>query len=63
VQRIEKTTPFLRDAYDESTMSPEQLQEEKMFSRIAMKDLEFVKCRGSNLGKGSYGEVQLAKHK
>lgn len=34
-----------------------------MFSSITKKDLEFIQGRESNLGKGSYGEVQLAKHK
>jgi serine/threonine protein kinase len=34
-----------------------------MFSSITKKDLEFIQTREANLGKGSYGEVQLAKHK
>ena len=31
-------------------------------SSITKKDIEFVQSKEANLGKGSYGEVQLAKH-
>jgi non-specific serine/threonine protein kinase len=31
-------------------------------ANITKKDLEFVTTKEANLGKGSYGEVQLAKH-
>ena len=34
-----------------------------MFSSISKKDLEFYQSKEANLGKGSYGEVQLARHK
>ena len=44
-------------------MSPEQLQLEKLLSNITKNDLEFLQTREANLGKGSYGEVQLAQHK
>jgi len=30
---------------------------------MSKKDLEFMNSREANLGKGSYGEVQLARHK
>ena len=30
---------------------------------MTKKDLDFIQSREANLGKGSYGEVQLAKHK
>ena len=30
---------------------------------MTKKDLDFVTTREANLGKGSYGEVQLAKHR
>src|SRR5437016_1218425 len=30
---------------------------------ITMSDIEFIKSNNSILGKGSYGEVELAKHK
>lgn len=30
---------------------------------IGKKDLEFITSREASLGKGSYGEVQLARHK
>jgi len=29
---------------------------------MGKKDLEFIQSKDANLGKGSYGEVQLAKH-
>jgi serine/threonine protein kinase len=35
---------------------------EKIFSSLTKKDLEFIQSKEANLGKGSYGEVQLAKH-
>ncbi len=34
-----------------------------MLSTITKKDLDFMQSKEANLGKGSYGEVQLAKHK
>ena len=30
---------------------------------MTLKDIEFLKTPNANLGKGSYGEVELAKHK
>lgn len=32
-------------------------------SNIKKDDLEFIQTKEANLGKGSYGEVQLARHK
>jgi len=63
VQRIEASTPFIKEGNDESTLSPEKLKLEKMFQNIQKKDLEFMSSKGADLGKGSYGEVQLARHK
>ena len=34
-----------------------------MLSDITKTDLEFFSTKEANLGKGSYGEVQLARHK
>lgn len=34
-----------------------------MLSDITKADLEFFSTKEANLGKGSYGEVQLARHK
>ena len=34
-----------------------------MLSTMVKKDLDFVQSKEANLGKGSYGEVQLAKHR
>jgi len=33
-----------------------------MFQNLTKKDLEFIKSREADLGKGSYGEVQMARH-
>lgn len=63
VTRIEASTPFIKEGNDENTLTPEQTKLEQMFSSITKKDLEFFQTREANLGKGSYGEVQLAKHK
>lgn len=62
-QRIEASTPFIKDGYDESTLTPEQIKLESIFQNISKKDLEFIQSKDANLGKGSYGEVQLAKHR
>ena len=63
VQRIEASTPFIKEANDESSLTPEQLKLENLLCNITQADLEFIQTREANLGKGSYGEVQLAKHK
>ena len=34
-----------------------------MLSSINKSDLEFIQTKEAALGKGSYGEVQLAKHR
>jgi non-specific serine/threonine protein kinase len=62
VQRIEASTPFIKEANDDSLLTPEQQRLEQLMSQITKKDLEFVQSKDANLGKGSYGEVQLAKH-
>jgi serine/threonine protein kinase len=63
VQRIEASTPFIKEAFDESTLTTEQIELERMLSNIAKQDIEFIMTKEANLGKGSYGEVQLARHK
>ena len=63
VQRIEASTPFIKEANDESSLTAEQLKLENLLCNITQSDLEFIQTREANLGKGSYGEVQLAKHK
>lgn len=57
VQRIEASTPFIKEAYDESSLTADQVQLEKLLSTITKSDLEFIQTREANLGKGSYGEV------
>jgi len=34
-----------------------------MFATMSKRDLEFTTGKDADLGKGSYGTVQLAKHK
>jgi len=63
VQRIEASTPFIKEAYDETSLTPEQQKLEILLSSITKNDIEFIQTREANLGKGSYGEVQLARHK
>jgi hypothetical protein len=63
VQRIEATTPFIKEANDDSTLSPDQLRTQQILEGMTKKDLDFVTTREANLGKGSYGEVQLARHR
>ena len=63
VQRIEASTPFIKEANDESLLDPNQLKVDQMLCNITKNDLEFVQTREAALGKGSYGEVQLAIHK
>lgn len=36
---------------------------ENILNSITKDDLEFINSKIANLGKGSYGEVQLALHK
>jgi len=57
VQRIEASTPFIKEANDESLLTPEQVRLEQMLASITKKDLEFNETKEANLGKGSYGEV------
>lgn len=42
VQRIEASTPFIKDAYDESALTLEQKKLEKMLSNITKDNLEFI---------------------
>jgi len=63
VQRIEASTPFIKEAIDESQLTNEQVKLEQMLCNITKNDLEFIQTREANLGKGSYGEVQLSRHK
>ena len=57
VQRIEASTPFIKEAYDETCLTPEQQKLEILLSGITKNDIEFIQTREANLGKGSYGEV------
>ena len=63
VQRIEASTPFIKEANDETVLTPEQQKLEQQLLNIKKDDLEFIQTKEANLGKGSYGEVKLAKHK
>ena len=63
VQRIEASTPFIKEAYDESSLTPEQVKLSQMLQKIEKEDLGFINTKEAALGKGSYGEVQLATHK
>ena len=63
VQRIEASTPFIKEAIDESSLTPEQLKLEQQLLNLKKDDLDFLQTKEANLGKGSYGEVKLAKHK
>lgn len=62
MDRIEAQTPFIKDAVDESTLTPEQQKFEQIMSSMTMRDLTMEKGKDSSLGKGSYGEVQKATH-
>jgi hypothetical protein len=57
--RIECSTPFIKDGFllDSSKKDSNELGD------IKMSDIEFIKTGNFILGKGSYGEVELAKHK
>lgn len=63
VKRIEASTPFIKEAYDESCLTPEQRRLENLLQNLTKNDLEFITTKEASLGKGSYGEVQLARHK
>ena len=45
VQRIEASTPFIKEAYDESSLTADQVQLEKLLSIISKSDLEFIQTR------------------
>ena len=57
VQRIEASTPFIKDAYDESCLTMEQKRLETLLQNLTKDELEFIQSKEGNLGKGSYGEV------
>ena len=57
VKRIEASTPFIKEAYDESCLTPEQRRLENLLSNLCKGDLDFLQTKEANLGKGSYGEV------
>ena len=57
VEKIKKTTPFIKQG---QLMSADTVREEKMLANIRLHDLEF---EAKQIGKGSYGTVQLALHK
>jgi serine/threonine protein kinase len=42
VQRIEASTPFIKEAYDEGSLTPEQQRLEQLLSNIKKDDLEFI---------------------
>lgn len=42
VQRIEASTPFIKDAYDESALTPEQKRLETLLQNLSKDDLEFI---------------------
>jgi hypothetical protein len=41
VQRIEASTPFIKDGNDETSLTPEQQRLEQIYSTMTKKDLEF----------------------
>ena len=57
VQRIEASTPFIKEANDDSSLTIEQSKLETLLGNITQSDLEFLKTKEASLGKGSYGEV------
>ena len=57
VQRIEASTPFIKESNDGTVLTAEQQSMEKMLSSITKADLEFIQTKEAALGKGSYGEV------
>ncbi|CDW86401.1 protein kinase domain containing protein [Stylonychia lemnae] len=65
VARIEETTPFIKEGHivEMGVVDGINSQEEQEFINIKMSDIEFIKQGNYQLGKGSYGEVQLAQHK
>jgi hypothetical protein len=64
VLRIESQTPFIKEG---SLINKGKhillISTGNTYSRLALSDIEFVKTGNYELGKGSYGKVQLAKHK
>ena len=57
VQRIEASTPFIKESNDGTVLTAEQQRLEVMLSNITKADLEFIQTKEAALGKGSYGEV------
>ena len=58
VKNIEKTTPFIKQGV---LLSAESVREEQMLASIQLSDLTFEDAK--QIGKGSYGTVQLAIHR
>ena len=58
VERIEKSTPFIKQGilYDKN-------KDESEFKNITLDEIEFERKGNYILGKGSYGEVELGIHK
>jgi len=59
VRRIEKSTPFIK-AGQLRIASQTDSETEQMLANMTLNELEF---ENRQLGKGSYGSVQLAIHK
>ena len=57
VQRIEASTPFIKESNDGTVLTAEQSKLEAMLANITKADLEFIQTKEAALGKGSYGEV------
>ena len=60
VRRIEKSTPFIKTG-QLRIASQADSSNEQMLANMTLAELEFV--NNKQLGKGSYGSVQLALHK
>lgn len=59
VDRIEKSTPFFKEGFLIEGRDSVIIE----MGDIHLEDIEFLKSNNSLLGKGSYGEVELAKHR
>ena len=58
MKRIEKSTPFIKTG--QLRVAGQADQNEQMLANMTLDELEFEE---RTLGKGSYGQVQLAVHK
>lgn len=59
VKQIEMSTPFIKDG----KLLDASNQEDRKLCELTLADIEFIKTSNSVLGKGSYGEVELARIK